>query len=842
MLLASGAAAQSPVRASVRGIVMDAADDRPLAGARVSVRAGTWNMGADGDVERTCASPSRDDRVISMAATDAAGAYFVDDLTPGRYTLCVRAVGYVPRVLSVTLESASASRVHVGLPALATVLSPVRITRAPDGTFGAVRGGTSEATGAALERLRQARYLTSDTRLLARDGVTLASGLGERDVLRAVQQLPGVAARDDYTAAPWTRGAPGDQTMIMFDGLPVLDPYHGVGAISGVNVDAIGDAAFHPGVAPTELSGGGAGTLSLRSRRPTAPGINGALGLSTVAASATLDGATRGGRAAGTLSVRRSHLDLTNRLAARLGPDSDGRLPYAFADAVGRADLAFGAWHLEASGLLARDRLWAPIAGIVDGGTGRWGAHTARLTIIHATSGGVLRASLGASAAGTSLLARPDARLEPAGLPQDSGLYAVRETVFHPQPIDSHAEVRVATLSWHTDPDAVGVSRASAGLEVANWRARFATDGQWPHSAQFIDTIAVQTAATITTLWADRVWRPAGDLTARTGARLELGAAPRNAPRVRLAPRLSVRYAPSTATALSIAAGGTYQHAQTLAPPGPGRNAVATTNAFWVVSGRDIPLLATRTVTAGAEHWLTSVLLASTTFYWRGDVGVLLPDPREGYLVDRPLAVEASTRTAGIEGSLRALGPRWTGAASYSLGRSTATAYGLRFASPSARPRLLRASAAVRARRRADDGTNVRVGLAWEYAAGAPFTRYYGSVARCDDAQRCRWEPPPRIGPPSEGRARSTERLDATLDATWAARVLRVDGYVQLRNVTRALNDAAYLATVGRCPAATESTGTCQPELFPDAVDDTRLPPLRGWLSIGVRLSPRGTP
>jgi hypothetical protein len=155
---------------------------------------------------------------------------------------------------------------------------------------------------------------------------------------------------------------------------------------------------------------------------------------------------------------------------------------------------------------------------------------------------------------------------------------------------------------------------------------------------------------------------------------------------------------------------------------------------------------------------------------------------------------------------------------------------------------VLRANAAVRTRRHAGEATNVRFALAWEYAAGAPFTRYYGSVARCDASRRCRWEPPPRIGPPSEGRGRATQRLDATVDATWLARAVRLDGYVQLRNVTRALNEATYLATVGRCPAGTGDAGTCQPELFPATIDDTRLPPLRGWLSVGVRLSSRGAP
>jgi hypothetical protein len=234
---------------------------------------------------------------------------------------------------------------------------------------------------------------------------------------------------------------------------------------------------------------------------------------------------------------------------------------------------------------------------------------------------------------------------------------------------------------------------------------------------------------------------------------------------------------------------------------------------------------------------MSSTLLASATAYWRHDVGVLLTDPRAGYLIDRPLGVEGSGRAAGLETALRALGTRWTGDVSYSLGRSTLRAYALDFASPSERPHVLRAHAALRMARSANEATNARVALAWEHAAGAPFTRYYGSVARCDAAQYCRWEPPPRIGPPSEGRGHSTQRLDASVDAAWATRAVLVEGHVQVRNVMRAANDAAYLASVGRCPAGTQAAGTCHPELLPDTIDDTRLPPLRTWLNIGVRLS-----
>ncbi|MEP6731024.1 MAG: carboxypeptidase regulatory-like domain-containing protein [bacterium] len=438
-------------RARLLGVVTDAASNRPLPAAVVWLRDEASEEVAERDAFRKCAVLAAGDRsIVATARADSAGAYSFDDLTPGRYTLCVRAAGYAARALRVTLEAASTSRVHVGISALPTVLAPVGVREAAKGTFDGAHGsGSSTVTGALFERLRQARYLTSDSRLLTVDDVARSSGLGELDVMRAVQELPGVAARDDYTAMPWTRGAPADQTTVTFDGLPLLNPYHGVGAVSGLNVEAIGDAAFHPGVAPTELAGGAAGTLELRSRHPSRPGVSGSIGLSGVAASARIDGMTGDKGVAGTISVRRSHLDLSNRSSSSPDGTASRGLPYAFEDVAGHGDILMSGWRLEGSALFMRDRLWAPVAGIVDGGTGQWGGSVAQLSVTRSILGGALRTSIGGSASAADLLANPDTRLEPAGIPDDSSLYAVRETIFRPQPIRSRGcaprDARVAS-------------------------------------------------------------------------------------------------------------------------------------------------------------------------------------------------------------------------------------------------------------------------------------------------------------------------------------------------------------------------------------------------------------
>jgi hypothetical protein len=417
----------------------------------------------------------------------------------------------------------------------------------------------------------------------------------------------------------------------------------------------------------------------------------------------------------------------------------------------------------------------------------------------------------------------------------------LRETVFRPQPIRSRAGVRLASFAWASAADSLGVQRGGTGIELATWSARFETQGPWPHSSRFLDTTSVETATRVATLWVDRLWHPTRALTARTGARLELGRALRNAPAARTAPRVSVRYAVG-ASSLSVAGGQTYQYAQALAPTGPGRNAVATTDALWAVAGPEVPVLATRVGTIGAERWITPSWLASATAYRRDAMGVLLPDPRPGYVVDRPLAVEGRGRAEGIETSLRTFGARLTGGVSFTSSRATLEAYGLRFASPFGRPRVFRADAVVRVGPVIDGVSRLRLGLAWERADGTAFTRYYDGVAVCDAARHCRWQPAPRVGSPAAERGGPTRRLDASINGAWAAERVLVNAFLQVRNVTSFVNDAAYLVTLGRCAADDERAGTCHPALNPQQFEDSRLTPLRGWLSAGVRLSTRAVP
>ncbi|QQS05956.1 MAG: TonB-dependent receptor plug domain-containing protein [Fibrobacterota bacterium] len=71
--------------------------------------------------------------------------------------------------------------------------------------------------------------------------------LGEPDVIRAVQALPGVVQSSDFSTKIYVRGSASDQNLILWDGAPVYSPAHFMGLFSTFLTDATGNVEFCKG-------------------------------------------------------------------------------------------------------------------------------------------------------------------------------------------------------------------------------------------------------------------------------------------------------------------------------------------------------------------------------------------------------------------------------------------------------------------------------------------------------------------------------------------------------------------------------------------------------------------
>jgi hypothetical protein len=775
LALPAAAAAQQDEAGTLSGSVLDAARATPIAGARVSLLPDGPGVLPDPE-DPSFLQGAR----VTVSGED--GNYRFTGLPPGRYRLHVSRVGYRAGTLGVELRGAADSRVSVSLTVQPITLAPVQARGHTPDPFGRARAGQDEVEEGRLaaERLRREAFVSTDVRALTHADVVEAVTLGESDLFRAVQRLPGVATRDDYTAELWTRGAAWDQTRVYFDGVPLFNPLHGVGAFSGVSPNAVGAAFLHPGVLPTGQGGGAAGVLDLRTRRAAGEGeVNGLVDLSLVSTALALDQRVLDGRGGWMLSGRRTYLDWLTAGVERAFGWNDVRVPYSFSDLAGRADLRMGGAALEASGLMERDRITDDVPDIIHRTTATWGNTAGRITLAAPFRGWDTRHTVSVS--------RYSARVTPLPVEEPHG----------ESPSERPSRNRVAQLAVEGQAQRGGWSGGWLfARQTADYRGPSPIPNPRPDDrARFASGRALPFAAA----WAERRWEPLPDLTVQAGLRLEGGAAVRNGGSLRPAPRLTARWRATEDVTFSAGVGRGWQYSQAVLPAGLSVGSFQATY-LWLLAGDEVPAIRADVATAGVEAWFGDGWIADANLYLRRATGVAVPHPEPGFVSGAPLFAEAENRAYGVETSVRRIVGRWTASAGYTWARSELRAGGYTYPAPEDRTHTLDATTLARVSR------NLRVGAAFTAASGASFTRrYLGWIVAdehgdfVDNYFR---------GLPGEGRTRAYASLDLLLDWSRAFRGWELGAYLQLRNVLGRDNPARYNVSI---PCEQFGTSACAP-------------------------------
>lgn len=77
-------------------------------------------------------------------------------------------------------------------------------------------------------------------------------GLGEADVIRSIQQLPGVVASSDFSTKIYVRGGAADQNLFLYDNAVVYSPTHFFGLFSTFLVETIDGVQFYKSGFPAQ--------------------------------------------------------------------------------------------------------------------------------------------------------------------------------------------------------------------------------------------------------------------------------------------------------------------------------------------------------------------------------------------------------------------------------------------------------------------------------------------------------------------------------------------------------------------------------------------------------------
>ena len=134
--------------------------------------------------------------------------------------------------------------------------------------------------------------------------------LGEPDIIKTIQTLPGVTSAGEGTSSFYVRGGAADQNLILIDEAPVYDVSHLFGLFSVFNADILKSAELYKGGIPTKYGGRLSSLLEVSTKDGNARQLEAAGSVSTLAAKASLEGPIVKDKASFIVAARRSYVDL----------------------------------------------------------------------------------------------------------------------------------------------------------------------------------------------------------------------------------------------------------------------------------------------------------------------------------------------------------------------------------------------------------------------------------------------------------------------------------------------------------------------------------------------------
>ena len=148
--------------------------------------------------------------------------------------------------------------------------------------------------------------------------------MGETDVLRVLQLLPGVSGGGEGQSGIYVRGGGPDQNLILLDGVPVYNASHLFGFFSVFNADAIKDVSLTKGGFPARYGGRLSSVIEINMKEGNENEFHGEGSIGIVASKLTLEGPIQKGRSSFLVSARRTYIDVIARPIIKNSFATDG--------------------------------------------------------------------------------------------------------------------------------------------------------------------------------------------------------------------------------------------------------------------------------------------------------------------------------------------------------------------------------------------------------------------------------------------------------------------------------------------------------------------------------------
>ncbi|WP_449438017.1 TonB-dependent receptor [Pedobacter steynii] len=254
-------------RYAISGTVRDASTGETLIGATVKLQSATQNSGI---------------------ATNAYGFYSIT-AAEGEYSLIVSYSGYQSNTQKITLNKAL--KINIELAAVSDLQEVV-----------------ISASERKNENVKSPQMGLNKINMADLDNVPVL--LGEKDVLKTIQLLPGVKAGGEGNTGFFVRGGASDQNLILLDEATVYNSSHLLGFFSTFNADAIKDVSLYKGGMPSQYGGRLSSVLDVKMQdgNDKEYGLEGGIGL--IASRIKAEGPIVKNKSSFMFSARRTYVDL----------------------------------------------------------------------------------------------------------------------------------------------------------------------------------------------------------------------------------------------------------------------------------------------------------------------------------------------------------------------------------------------------------------------------------------------------------------------------------------------------------------------------------------------------
>jgi len=255
-------------KVTISGYLKDAANGEILTGAAIAIQDGS-----------------------AKASSNPYGYYSIT-LVPGNYTVYYSYVGFETqqRLLKLTGDTV----ININMLSSAQLMKEVVISSTRKGSENVHRPLTS--TALSVNMIKQ-----------------LPPMLGEADMIKSFQLMPGVSTVGEGTSGFNVRGGGVDQNLVLLDEAPLYFTSHLFNLFSVTNPDAMRDAVLYKSDMPARFGGRLSSVLDTRMKDGNNKEWTGTGGLGLIASRFTMEGPIQKNKSSVIVSGRRSYTDLITK-------------------------------------------------------------------------------------------------------------------------------------------------------------------------------------------------------------------------------------------------------------------------------------------------------------------------------------------------------------------------------------------------------------------------------------------------------------------------------------------------------------------------------------------------